>query len=1079
VTLHDSLTRAGIGLRRVHLLRQALPPLVIGTLAFAVAAWLAGFGFGFAAISVLVGWTVFLAAVLLAAWRGLRASQEVAPARIASEIESRGGVRRGSITTLLDPLAAGTSTELHALATASQAEWVSRHGSEVLEPVVASHKRGVTTASVGLLVAAMLLALARPLGGAPAMLWQPWQAFQALAEPVRLAADSDVVDRGSSVTLRIIALGQQRATLRQRAPGEAWRDTVLDLDAEGRAEFRTAPLENTLVARVSAGGRTSDEVQVSIRVPAFLGSFTMTAHYPAYLGLESEVLGIGGDTLLIPAGTRLSVAGRATAGLASARFISESDSLALTVDNAAFAGEFVPVRGGVWSLAARTADNGVLDGLPEPIVIQVIPDSAPSVTIPVPGVDTIAPPPMRFPLMIAIEDDHGVVSAALEVRHARTGQIRRIELQFGPQGSDRALINEQLPLDAFELGPGDTLYYAALARDNHPAGQVGRSREFSVRVPTVQEQRERQAEATESTRAGLDSLRAAARNAQREAEDQARSRQRGEGTGNQADQEPMTAEAARRAEQVAEAQREVAERLEEMQQAVAELERAAENAGVGDSALAQQLSEIRELLESAMTPELREAMERLQQSLQQLDREGTRQAMQDLARQQNRMREAIDRARELFERAALEAQLASLAEQASELAAEQQQVADAMVENPDSAAARQEELAATADSLAAALEQSAQQVPAEQTEAALERSAESVREAAQQMRSAAQSARQGERNKARQQASAAGEMLEPIEQQIREGREAMQEAMQQEVLDALDRLLAETTRVLTRQYQVADALNRGALAGPIRAEESMIEEATAKLFQQVIAVSGKNALISPMIGVALAGARDGIRGVIDATSSANPSIGLAADRAADAVDYLSLAAYALLRSKNNVENSESGSGLAEAMAQMQSMAGQQSQLSNEGQQMMQQGGGELSDLMRMAAQQRAIAQQLERMRAQGQMPGAGEMAAEARQISRTLEQGRLDTETVARQERLFRRMLDAGRTLEGEERDENKERESESARTTERARPGALDPALLRSNQFQPPSWEELQRLGPDDRRRVLDYFRRLTESSP
>src|SRR5690606_18934556 len=164
------------------------------------------------------------------------------------------------------------------------------------------------------------------------------------AEPVRLIADSDVVDRGSSVTLHIVALGQQRATLRQRAPGEAWRDTVIDLDAEGRAEFRTAPLENTLVARVSAGGRTSDEVQVSIRVPAFLGSFTLTAHYPAYLGLESEVLGVGGDTLLIPAGTRLSIAGRATAALAMARLISGSDSLALTVDNAAFAGEVVPVR---------------------------------------------------------------------------------------------------------------------------------------------------------------------------------------------------------------------------------------------------------------------------------------------------------------------------------------------------------------------------------------------------------------------------------------------------------------------------------------------------------------------------------------------------------------------------------------------------------------------------------------------------------------------------------------------------------------------------------------------------------------
>jgi hypothetical protein len=29
------------------------------------------------------------------------------------------------------------------------------------------------------------------------------------------------------------------------------------------------------------------------------------------------------------------------------------------------------------------------------------------------------------------------------------------------------------------------------------------------------------------------------------------------------------------------------------------------------------------------------------------------------------------------------------------------------------------------------------------------------------------------------------------------------------------------------------------------------------------------------------------------------------------------------------------------------------------------------------------------------------------------------------------------------------------------------------------PSWDELQRLTPEERRLVIDYFRRLTESAP
>ncbi len=1063
----------------MHLIGGLLPPLAAGVAGLALAAWLAGFGFGIAAVAVLAGWLVLIVATVLAVVRSRRASDAMHVGAIASQLELAAETRRGSITTLLEPLAPGTSSELHHAAAQGQVAWVSAHGSEALEPVVTERKQRSRRSGIALAVAALALLLARPLGGAPAMLWQPWQAWMAIAAPIRLSATDTLVDRGVPAELAIVALGQQRATLRLRAPGEAWRDTVIDLDADGRAAYRTAPLENELVARVRAGGRTSPELHLRVRMPTFLGALTITASYPNYLGAGSETLQVDGDTIVVPEGTRLEVTGRATAPLRLAELQSGADTIAMTLDGGNFVGEFTPRGLASWRLVVEPQDGGVPDGIPAPFVISVLADSAPTVTIPVPGADTTMPASRRLPLLVAIEDDHGIADAAIEARVGRSGEWRRIPLGDVPTGTDRALLNTVIDLDSFRIAAGDTLFYAATSRDNSPRRQLGRSRQFFLRVPTAAEQRVERQEATDATRSGLDSLSAAARRAQREAEDQARTRQRGQ-TGNNATMpEPMTAEAARRAEQVAEAQRDVEERLAEMQRAVAELEQAAERQGIADSALASQLGEIRELLESAITPELREAMQRLQESLQQLDGERSREALRDLGEQQQRMREAIERARELFERAAMEAELGNLAEQARELAQQQQQATEQLATDSAGGASRERELAATADSLADALESSAAKVPSEQTEARLQQSADAVRQAASEMRNAAKSAEQGEQARAEQQAQSAGEMLAPVEQDIREGREAMQEAMREEVIEALDRLLAETARLLSRQHAVAESLRRGALAGPIRAEESMIEEATAKLFQQVIAVSGKNALISPRIGVALAGARDGIRGAIDATSSANPSLGLAADRAGEAVDMLALAAYSLLRSRENIDNSQSGSGLAEAMAQMQSMAGQQSQLSEQGQAMLQQGGGELGELMRLAMQQRAIAQQLERMRAQGQMPGAGEFATEARQLSRELEQGQLTAETISRQERLFRRMLDAGRTLEGEERDETKKRQSESASPGELSRPDAIDPRLLRGTEYPPPGWDALQRLGPDDRRRVLDYFRRLAESVP
>src|SRR5207247_927308 len=58
---------------------------------------------------------------------------------------------------------------------------------------------------------------------------------------------------------------------------------------------------------------------------------------------------------------------------------------------------------------------------------------------------------------------------------------------------------------------------------------------------------------------------------------------------------------------------------------------------------------------------------------------------------------------------------------------------------------------------------------------------------------------------------------------------------------------------------------------------------------------------------------------------------------------------------------------------------------------------------------------------------AGALAQEARELARQLDAGRLDQQTIQRQERLYRRLLDAGRTLSGSEPDESKERSSRPA----------------------------------------------------
>jgi hypothetical protein len=144
------------------------------------------------------------------------------------------------------------------------------------------------------------------------------------------------------------------------------------------------------------------------------------------------------------------------------------------------------------------------------------------------------------------------------------------------------------------------------------------------------------------------------------------------------------------------------------------------------------------------------------------------------------------------------------------------------------------------------------------------------------------------------------------------------------------------------------------------------------------------------------------------------------------------------------------------------------------------GGGDavLMQLRALALRQRAIADQLERLGPSG-LPGHPEqLAQEARDLADRLEAGRLDRQTLERQQRLFRRMLDAGRTLRNEDDERESERRSEAAREGRVAVPAGRVPrgALLR---YPPPGWEALQGLSPAERAMVLDYFRRLNAVVP
>lgn len=1064
--------------------------LAVALTALAAAAWLARGGVVRTPWWVPAAWVAAVAGASACALLAIRRVRAAGPTAIALRLEREGHWRRGALTGVLDTPAAGVSGDLLTLADQARADELAVRGAVALAPFDAA-LRTERRLGIGLLLLAVLGLLGAGPTRAPVhLLWHPAGALALALGDVSIAASARAVDRGAGVTLTIRAPGRAHATLWRREPGEGWRPVELALDASGEARLTTDGLTSDLFAHATSGGRSSDTLRIEVRVPPFLGAAAVTAHYPAYLGLEEEPVAFGPDSLLLPEGTRLSVEGEATADLASAEWAGPRDTVRLEVDGHSFRGRIVPDASGAYRLIVTTTSGVALGGDDAALAIRMVPDAAPEVAIPVPGEDTLAPLGLRIPLVVDARDDHGLTHVTVVSRRiSRLGvaDAERREVVALPEGApDRVMAPFLLDLEQRALLPGDTVRYYAEAVDNAPRPRVARSRDYVLRLPTMAEVRAAERAASESVGQQLDSLAAESRRLQRQTEDLSREAQRpGEGAATRGEQS-LSFEAAKRAEAVARQQEALIRQAEETREAIDALQRAAEQSGMDDPEVQRRLQEVAEQLDRALTPELREQLQALQEALRDLDAARTQQALEQLAEAQRQLKEALERSQTLFDRAALEGDLANLAAEARDLAQAQQEWADQMSRMDSArAAAEQAALAERADSLAAGLDQAASEAAAKQSEAAGERmeaTAAQADSAAGAMDAAAKAASQGQRQAARQQAQKAAGQLSKVSQELDQQRESMQEEWRQEVVDAIDRMMAETSRLADRQLAITEALRSGEAPANFRAQQAAVEAGVEQLTEQYRKAAGEHALVPPQIGTTLEAARRQMADARDALSTAAPGERTAVVRAGEAVDALNAAAYQMLRARGDVQGAGSGSGVQEALERMAQLAQQQGAVGQQGAQLLPMlgAGGAQEQLRQLSAQQRALADQLERLRAETQSAGTAELAEEARDLARQLEAGRLDRRTVERQEQLYRRMLDAGRTLQGEERDDQKERQSTTATGDSVRLPPALRARLDDGRgALRIPTWEQLQQLSPEDRRLVLEYFRRLAEGAP
>lgn len=1039
--------------------------------------------------------------VLLVAWAARRYG-EFDLLHAARSVERGAGVVEGDVRAAVELLATGRG-ESASLARRHRwriSEILTRRspsalGAQALRPL------GALTWAVTGVLAALAAALALEAAVAPESLGV---ALRGLTHPLvylrpvplpapRLVIAAREVRRGADVTVLIEADGRDSVALRWRPLADVPATRWLPLTA-GRASGVVPRVEvRTLVWVEAVDGARAGPVEIVPLDPFLLTELTIELHPPPYTGRSPEVLVPPLETVAVPEGTGVGVRGRANRALSEARLlgIAGAPHYALSVSGDRFSGRFT-ARPGRWAWMIRGPRAEEIEVPPDTLVLEIVPDSAPVVTVVYPGTDMAMSPEMVQPLVIDVRDDYGVGRAELVSWRVSLWGERHPPLvePLAPAGeTEPRLVFESL-LDARDRGflPGDTLRYFVRAWDNAPNSQEGRSREYALRLPTLLELREGAraeiAEALDAAKGLAEAVRQQAqeaRGAERAIGDETRDRQLGrDSPESRPPRPPVGFEATQAARKALQEGERVAERLEEVRRALDEVQRAIERAGLTDPELRERLGELRALYEKVLTPELEARLDELRRALGALDQSGLAEAVRRLAETTADLRDQVERSIRLLERVALEHEFAALAADAGDLARTQEGLAQAAEERATGVEERVREAAAAADSLAGRVAELAERLQ----EAGEARAAEGAAGAQEKLAASADASRQGRRalpleprraaEGLRRAAGAAREAADRLEA----ARSQMAAAWRRSVEEALARAQREALELAQRQSEVGSGVQGSGDRGAVRSRVAALQSGVRALAEALAQASEGTLLVDHSIDGAIRRADAAMAALLETLGQPPLPAGSRSQAAEQALEALNDLALALMQNREMLAGGGSGTGFEEALQRLAELAQQQGEI-----------GGSVEGLLplalpvevlrqrlqQLAQEQRAIAEQLERLDRElggrgGVLGRIDRLAQEAKDIARELEGARLTQELARRQGELFRRLLDAGRSLERKD-DVERERKAERPRAVRVYEAPPLPASVLRGPRYPRPAEEALRAYPMAYRRLILEYF--------
>ena len=916
---------------------------------------------------------------------------------------------------------------------------------------------------------------------------------------IRVEPGSEEVEGGASVPVRVYVAGtdrKPRLLSKERATGGgAWRETTLEPATDearprsGERAYATviANLKEDLAYQVRASDQVSPVYLISVRDLPRASGFRIRYDYPAYCGLPSEATNAITGDLAAPRGTKARVEVLLNRSVETASIEFEGGAGGLRGDLGERLARFtVPVRSDakyrirLIDPRGRKVDLGPYD-------IKSIPDRPPTVTILSPGPVEDVTRDLTATILAGATDDYGVKKVLLRYRVREEAQ--RVETLHQEKDGVRELaVRYTWSLAPLNLLPGEEIEYEVGAQDGNQIDgpQVTWSETRTLRFPSAAEilaDVEKQQDSSVAT------LEDAIRNAQglkEKSEELARDMGR---------TRELPWEKGQDIQKMLEGQQTIREQIDKVAEKLSQdADKLAQSRAL-NAELVQKLTELHQLLNQLQDQSILRAMQRVQEALRKMSPQDLERAMQNMKLTQEDVIRNLERTIDLLKQLKMEEKLEAVAERASEMARRQLALNDSLArarqpEDTKALAKGEKEIEKLSKEQRAALDSLASELKEMDRESATQ--AQEQRDKLQGMSPLFEKSIESMQEAMKQEAK---ESTQDLEHQLEEMRNAIGKMKEDFVLRKKNDVGRRMDASIQDLLEIADAQedlldDEKSNAGERASTQQGLEETTESAANRISDLSKMTLFITPDVMQAVGRALANQKGAVGRYSMEDMIGGLVASK--EAAIALNQAAAALLKGRDAMAAAKSSTGFQEAMQMLQGLAGDQQQLNSESLSMMPgsqgQNGqeGRLSPdqtgaLERMAAEQEAIRRGLEEaMGKLGQGGGTlgrlGETGEDMKKVVQDLRGGRLDQQTVERQQRILSRLLDAPRSVE--KRDYSRRRTSRPGVDVVRSSPGALSAELLKAR----PSLAALLARGGRDPvspryRAVVDqYFQAILE---